>query len=190
MQPEGTSCVFQKNDAMFSPWSNRVWATLSRQEKKKKKNLFWGVVGLRGALKKGYTIFFSWMFSFQRNISKTTIITDIIKMYLKVQSFDYEVLEGLMLKLKLQYSSHLMQRANSLEKTRMLGKIEGRRRRGQQRMSWLDRVWANSIQPIQWTWVWANSRRQWSTGKTGMLQSMWSQRIRHSLVTNNNITRK
>ena len=80
------------------------------------------------------------MFSFQRNISKTTIITDIIKMYLKVQSFDYEVLEGLMLKLKLQYSSHLMQRANSLEKTRMLGKIEGRRRRGQQRMTWLDGI--------------------------------------------------
>ena len=47
-------------------------------------------------------------------------------------------LEGLMLKLKLQYFGHLMQRANSLEKTLMLGKIEGRGRRGQQRMSWLD----------------------------------------------------
>ena len=49
-------------------------------------------------------------------------------------------LEGLMLKLKLQYFGHLMQRANSLEKTLMLGKIEGRRRRGQQRMGWLDGV--------------------------------------------------
>ena len=47
-------------------------------------------------------------------------------------------LDGLMLKLKLQYFSHLMQRANSLEKTLMLGKIEGRRRRGKQRMRWLD----------------------------------------------------
>ena len=47
-------------------------------------------------------------------------------------------LEGLMLKLKLQYFGQLMQRADSLEKTLMLGKIEGRRRRGQQRMSWLD----------------------------------------------------
>ena len=47
-------------------------------------------------------------------------------------------LEGLMLKLKLQYFGHLMRRANSLEKTLMLGKIEGRRRRGQQRMRWLD----------------------------------------------------
>ena len=47
-------------------------------------------------------------------------------------------LEGLMLKLKLQYFGHLMQRADSLEKTLMLGKIEGRRRRGRQRMRWLD----------------------------------------------------
>ena len=49
-------------------------------------------------------------------------------------------LEGLMLKLKLQYSGHLMQRANSFEKTLMLGKIESRRRRGRQRMRWLDGI--------------------------------------------------
>ena len=49
-------------------------------------------------------------------------------------------LEGLMLKQKLPYFGHLMQRANSLEKTLMLGKIEGRRRRGQQRMRWLDGI--------------------------------------------------
>ena len=49
-------------------------------------------------------------------------------------------LEGLMLKLKLQYFGHLMQRANSLEKTLMLGKIEGRRRSGRQRMRWLDGI--------------------------------------------------
>ena len=49
-------------------------------------------------------------------------------------------LEGLMLKLKLQYFRHLMQRADSLEKTLMLGKTEGKKRRGQQRMSWLDNV--------------------------------------------------
>ena len=49
-------------------------------------------------------------------------------------------LEGLMLKLKLQYFGHLMRRADSLEKTLMLGKIEGRRRRGRQRMSWLDGI--------------------------------------------------
>ena len=49
-------------------------------------------------------------------------------------------LEGLMLKLKLQYFGHLMQRTDSFEKTLMLGKIEGRRRRGQQRMRWLDGI--------------------------------------------------
>ena len=49
-------------------------------------------------------------------------------------------LEGLMLKLKLQYFGHLMQRTDSLEKTLMLGKIEGRRRRGRQRMKWLDGI--------------------------------------------------
>ena len=49
-------------------------------------------------------------------------------------------IEGLMLKLKLQYFDHLMQRADSLEKTLMLGKIEGRRRRGRQRMRWLDGI--------------------------------------------------
>ena len=52
---------------------------------------------------------------------------------------DYS-LEGLMLKLKLQYLGHLMRRANSLEKTLMLGKIEGRRRKGQWRMGWLDDI--------------------------------------------------
>ena len=60
-------------------------------------------------------------------------------------------LQGLMLKLKRQYFGHLMQRADSLEKTLMLGKTEGRRRRGCQRMRWLD-----SISPTQWTWIWAN----------------------------------
>ena len=54
---------------------------------------------------------------------------------------------------------------------------EGKRRRGQQGMSWLDR----SL--IQWTWIWANSRRKWRTGKPGMLQCMGLQRVRHNLVT-------
>ena len=58
---------------------------------------------------------------------------------LKEISAEYS-LEGLMLKLKLQYLGHLMQRTDSLEKTLMLGKIEGRRRRGRQRMRWLDDI--------------------------------------------------
>ena len=62
-----------------------------------------------------------------------------IQSILKEISPEYS-LEGLMLKLKLQYFGHLMRRTDSLEKTLMLGKIEGRRRRGQQRMRWLDDI--------------------------------------------------
>ena len=60
-------------------------------------------------------------------------------------------LEGLMLKLKLQYFGHLMRGTDSLEKTLMLGKIEGKRGRGRQRMRWLDGI------TTQWTWIWVNS---------------------------------
>ena len=87
---------------------------------------------------------------------------------LKEISPDYS-LEGLMLKLKLQYFGHLMQRTDSLEKTLMLGKIEGRRRRGRQRM----RCWMASL--TRQTWVWASSGSWWWTGKSGVLQSMGSQ---------------
>ena len=62
-----------------------------------------------------------------------------IKSFLKKINPDYSM-EGLLLKLKFQYSDHLMKTANSLEKTLMLGKIEGRKRRGQQKMRWLDSI--------------------------------------------------
>ena len=75
-------------------------------------------------------------------------------------------MEGLMLKLKLQYFGHLMRRTNSLEKTLMLGKIKGRRRRGCK--GWDG--WMAS--PTQWTWVWVSSGSWWWTGKPGVLQSM------------------
>ena len=83
-------------------------------------------------------------------------------------------LEGLMMKMKLQYFGHLMWRTDSLENTLMLGKIEDIRRRGWQRMRLLDGI-TISI----WTWVWASSRSRWWTGKTGMLQSTGSQRDGH-----------
>ena len=75
-------------------------------------------------------------------------------------------LEGRMLKLKRQYFAHLMQRADSFEKTVMLGKIEGGTRRGQQRLRWLDGI-TNSV-----TWVWINSRSWWWTGRPVTPQSM------------------
>ena len=83
----------------------------------------------------------------------------------------------MMLKLKLQYFGHLIRRTDSLGKTLMLGKIEGRRRRGQQRMRW----WMAS--PTWWTWVWASSKSWWWTGKPGMLQSTGSQRVGHDWAT-------
>ena len=92
-------------------------------------------------------------------------------------------LEGLMLKLKLQYFGHLMWRADSLEKTLILGGIGGRRRRGQQR-GW--EGWMASM--TWWTWVWASFGSWWWTGKPGVLQSMGSQRVRHDWVTELNWT--
>ena len=93
-------------------------------------------------------------------------------------------LERLMLKLKLQYFGHLIQRTDSLEKTLMLGKIEGRRRRGWQRMRWFG--WMAS--PTLCTWVWASSGSWWWTGKPGVLQSMGSQRVGHDWATELNWT--
>ena len=73
-------------------------------------------------------------------------------------------------------------RTDSLEKTLMLGKIEGRRRRGQQKMRWLDGI-TDSV-----TWVWVDSGSLWWTGRPGVLKSMGSQRVRHDWVTELNWT--
>ena len=91
-------------------------------------------------------------------------------------------LEGLMLRLKLQYFDHLMRRVDSLENTLMLGGTGGRRRRGRQRMRWLDGI------PTLWTWVWANSGSWWWTGRPGVLRFMGSQRVGHDWVTELNWT--
>ena len=86
-------------------------------------------------------------------------------------------LEGLMLKLKLQYFGHLVWTDDSLEKSLMLGKIEGRKSRGCRRMRWLDSITDAMNMNL------ANSRRWWRTGKPGVLQSMGSQRVGHDWAT-------
>jgi len=94
--------------------------------------------------------------------SNQSILKDIISEY---------SLEGLMLKLKLQYFGHLMRRPDALEKTVMLGKIEGRMRRGQQRMSWLDGITDSNDMRLSKFWELVMQRAAWHAATNGVSKS-------------------
>ena len=149
--------------------------------KKQQKNSSRILDGLTQGL---YALVVEWSVDFNR-LSQTWFTTELqwIKKKMNVkfvfvdfrhikQEIDPEYsLAGLMLKLKLQYFDHLMLRADSLEKTPMLGKIEGKRRRGQQRMRWLDGITDSIVMSMSKLQETVKQREAWCTAVHGAAKS-------------------
>ena len=111
-----------------------------------------------------------WTVVLEKTLESPLDCKEIQQVHSKEISLEYS-LEGLMLKLKLQYFGHLMWIIDSPEKTRMLGMTEGRKRKG-------ERGWDGWVaSPTQWTCVWVSYRIWWWTGKSGILQSIGSQTV-------------